>query len=59
MRKPIMIEKVTDRIGTTYLQLEPNKIVGVVECNIPDEARTFKDADPITDKIGENVANSS
>ena len=57
MRKPIMIEKVTDRIGTTYLQLEPNKIVGVVECNIPDEARTFKDADPITDKIGENVAN--
>ena len=57
MRKPIMIEKVTDRIGTTYLQLDPNKIVGVVECNIPDEARTFKDADPITDKIGENVAN--
>jgi acyl-CoA hydrolase len=56
-RKPIPIEKVTDRIGTTYLQLDPKKIVGVVECNIPDEARSFKDADPITDKIGENVAN--
>src|SRR5574344_2704413 len=56
-RKPIPIEKVTDRIGTPYLQIDPKKIVGVVECNIPDEARSFKDADPITDKIGENVAN--
>ena len=55
-RKPIPIEKVTDRIGTTYLQIDPKKIVGVVECDIPDEARSFKDADPITDKIGENVA---
>jgi succinate CoA transferase len=57
LREPIMITKVTDRIGTTYLQLDPKKIVGVVECNIPDEARAFKDADPVTDKIGENVAN--
>ncbi len=56
-RKPIMIEKVTDRIGTPYLQLDPSKVIGVVECDLPDEARAFKDADPITDKIGENVAN--
>lgn len=57
LREPLMIQKVTDRIGTTYLQLDPSKVIGVVECNIPDEARAFKDADPITDKIGENVAN--
>ena len=57
MREPILISKVTDRIGTPYLQIDPNKVVGVVECNIPDEARAFKDADPVTDKIGENVAN--
>ena len=57
MREPIMISKVTDRIGTPYLQIDPKKVVGVVECNIPDEARAFKDADPVTDKIGENVAN--
>lgn len=55
-RKPIMIEKVTDRIGTPYLQIDPKKVVGVVECNIPDEARAFKGADPVTDKIGQNVA---
>ena len=55
-RKPIPIEHVTDRIGTPYLQLDPKKVVGVVECNIPDEARSFKGADPVTDKIGQNVA---
>lgn len=55
-RKPIPIEKVTDRIGTPYLQIDPKKVVGVVECNLPDEARSFKGEDPVTDKIGENVA---
>ena len=55
-RKPIPIEKVTDRVGTPYLQIDPKKIVGVVECNLPDEARSFKGEDPVTDKIGENVA---
>ena len=34
-RKPIMITKVSDRIGV-----------------IPDEARAFKDSDPVTEKIG-------
>ena len=55
-RKVIPIEHPGDRIGTTYLQIDPSKIVGVVECNLPDEARDFKGADPVTDKIGENVA---
>ena len=55
-RKPIPIEKPSDRIGTIYLQLDPSKVVGVVEVDIPDEARGFKDTDPVTDKIGENVA---
>lgn len=56
-RQTINITHPGDRIGTTYVQIDPQKIVGVVECNIPDEARAFKGADPITDKIGENVAN--
>ena len=56
-RKAIPIEHVGDRIGQPYVSIPKDKVVGVVECNIPDEARAFKDADPITDKIGENVAN--
>ena len=55
-RKVIPIEKPSDRIGQIFLQIDPSKIVGVVECNLPDEARGFAEGDPVTDKIGENVA---
>ena len=55
-RREIPIFKVNDRIGQPYVQVDPKKIVGVVETNWPDEARAFSDADPVTDKIGERVA---
>ena len=51
-RKAIPIEHVGDRIGQPYVSIPKEKVVGVVECNIPDEARAFKDSDPVTDKIG-------
>ncbi len=55
-RKPIPIEHVGDRIGKPYIEFDASRLTGVVECNLPDEARAFKDSDPITDKIGYNVA---
>ena len=55
-RQAIPITKVDDRIGTPYVEIDAKKIVGVVECNIPDEARAFKDLDPVTTQIGNNVA---
>ena len=51
-RKAIPIEHVGDRIGVPYVVVPKDKLVGVVECNIPDEARAFKDSDPVTDRIG-------
>ena len=51
-RKAIPIEHVSDRIGKPYVEIDPKKIVGVVECNIPDEARAFSDSSPVTDRIG-------
>ncbi len=51
-RKAIPIEHVGDRIGVPYVVIPKEKLVGVVECDIPDEARAFKDSDPVTDKIG-------
>ena len=51
-RKPIPIFKVNDRIGQPFVSIPKEKVVGVVECNIPDEARAFKDSDPVTEKIG-------
>lgn len=55
-RREIPIYKPSDRIGVPYVQVDPKKIVGVVEVNKPDEARPFTDPDPITDQIGQNVA---
>lgn len=56
-RREIPIYKPSDRIGTPYVQVDPKKIVGVVEVNMPDEARGFTAPDPVTDQIGVNVAN--
>lgn len=55
-RKPVMICKASDRIGKPYVEVDADRILGVLECDIPDEARAFKDADPITTQIGQNVA---
>ena len=55
-RQPIPIVKPGDRIGKPYLEIAKSKVVGVVECNLPDEARGFKGSDPVTDQIGHNVA---
>lgn len=55
-RRPVPIVRPEDRIGLSYIQVDPSKIVGVVEVNLPDEARGFTEPDPVTDKIGQNVA---
>ena len=55
-RKPIMICHPGDRIGKPYIEVDASRIVGIVEGNVPDEARSFKDPDPITTQIGQNVA---
>lgn len=56
LRQPIPLTGVGDRIGKPYVEIDAKKIVAVVECHIPDEARAFKDLDPVTTKIGMNVA---
>ena len=55
-RREIPLFKPSDRIGLPYVQVDPKKIIGVVEVNTPDQARSFTAPDPITDQIGQNVA---
>jgi acetyl-CoA hydrolase len=55
-RQPIPITTVRDRIGSRSLRVDPDKIVGIVRTNQPDEIKGFKESDPVTNKIGENVA---
>lgn len=55
-RAPFPIMNCGDRIGKDYIEIDPKKIVGVVDCNIPEEARGFKDLTPETSQMGYNVA---
>jgi succinate CoA transferase len=55
-RQPIPITKPSDRIGSTVVKVDPRKIVGVVETNLPDETGSFSQIGETTAKIGRNVA---
>ena len=55
-RGPIMVLKPYDRLGENYVSIPAEKIVGVIESNIPEEARSFPDVNAETLQIGLNVA---
>nr|MBP7472114.1 acetyl-CoA hydrolase [Prevotella sp.] len=55
-RQPIPIIHVGDKVGNNYIEIDPRKIVGVIDCNIPEEARAFKPLTAETEKMGHNVA---
>ncbi|MEG1643547.1 MAG: acetyl-CoA hydrolase/transferase C-terminal domain-containing protein, partial [Bacteroidales bacterium] len=56
-RREIPIYKPSDRIGVPYIKIDPRKIIGIVESNLPDGIASFTPADETTNKIGENVCN--
>lgn len=55
-RSEIPIYSASDRCGSPICLVDPKKIVGVVFTNLPDEAGGFEDPTPVTDQIGQNVA---
>ena len=55
-RREIPVYKVDDRIGRATVKVDPKKIVGIVRNNQGDQARDFAEADDMTQKIGQNVA---
>jgi acetyl-CoA hydrolase len=55
-RAEIPIYSVRDRIGSPIAVVPKEKIVGIVETNMPDEAGGFDQANPCTTAIGHNVA---
>lgn len=56
-RREIPVYSASDRIGVPYIQVDPKKIVGVVDTDLPNEIGGFTPSDEVTNKIGENVAN--
>ena len=55
-RKPIPVLTPYHRVGKDYVAIDPSKIVGVIESNIPEEARAFKAVDEFTAAMGHHVA---
>lgn len=55
-RRAIPIYAPTDRVGASFIKVNPKKIAGVVMTNLPDESGGFDAPDPITTQIGQNVA---
>lgn len=56
LRHEIPVYSPSDRIGTPYIKVDPAKIIGVVETDIPNEGGSFAPLDEVTLAIGNNVA---
>lgn len=55
-RKEIPIYQASDRIGSPIVTLPPSKIAGIVETDLDDECKGFEAQTPVTERIGQNVA---
>lgn len=55
-RSDIPVFRPSDRIGQPAIHVDPSRIAGVVETNLPDETGAFAAINPVTAGIGRNVA---
>ena len=55
-RSEIPIFSASDRVGSPICIIDPKKIAGVVFTDLEDESGGFDAATPVTDQIGQNVA---
>jgi acetyl-CoA hydrolase len=55
-RQEIPIFEVDDRIGSPICMVDTKKIVGIVPTNLEDECTPFDQTMPVTEQIGQNVA---
>jgi succinate CoA transferase len=55
-RREVPLYSSSDRIGSPYLQIDPEKIVAIVETNLPNEIPEYAPLDETTAKIGQNAA---
>ena len=55
-RAPIRITQPIEHIGLPFIEVEAERIAGIVECHLPDEARTMTPSTEVTQQIGQNMA---
>ena len=56
-RNPINVHTPLTKIGWPYAQVDPKKVVGIVENNEPDQVKTFHKEDGASLKIADHVVN--
>jgi acetyl-CoA hydrolase len=54
-RQPLLINKVSDRIGTPYVPVDLSKVVAVVESKHPDKGRAFTEMDEDSEAIAGHI----
>lgn len=54
-RQPIPITAAGDRIGKTYIPVDPAKVVAIVPCDLPDVTRPFSPLDDDAIAMGNNL----
>ncbi|HDP7152993.1 TPA: propionyl-CoA:succinate CoA transferase [Escherichia coli] len=54
-RNSVSIFHAMDRVGTRYVQIDPKKIVAVVETNLPDAGNMLDKQNPMCQQIADNV----
>jgi propionyl-CoA:succinyl-CoA transferase len=55
-RDALPIRDPLDRIGRAYAEVDPSRVIGVVQTNEPDGGRTFNQPDEASRRIAEHVA---
>jgi acetyl-CoA hydrolase/succinyl-CoA:acetate CoA-transferase len=51
----IPIYSVLDRVGEPFVQVDPNKIAAIVECDLPDSTSPFKPLNDVSRAIAANI----
>jgi acetyl-CoA hydrolase len=54
-RKPYLVSRVDDRIGTTYIPCDPDKIVGIIESKKLDNGRALTEPDDDSKAIANHI----
>jgi succinyl-CoA:acetate CoA-transferase len=54
-RKPIPMTGPGDRIGEPYLRCDPDKVIAIVETNLPDRDTRFSAPDPTSHRIADHL----
>lgn len=55
-RTPVRITQPIERIGLPYIEIETRRITGICDCHVPDEGRPMSAPTPVTDAIGQHMA---